>query len=223
MDVSQAMARRMAVRAFLDTPVETTALLGLLEKAARAPSGGNLQPWHVAVLNGERMAEFRALMERRLAGEARTGGERPQYRVYPENLGEPWRTRRFDIGERMYALLGIARENRDARRRWFANNFRFFGAPAAIFCYVDRAMGAPQWSDLGMFLQSFMLLATEAGLDTCPQECWSMYPQTVGEFCKTPEHLMLFCGVAVGHRDPAAPVNALKSPRAPLAELVSVV
>jgi nitroreductase len=223
MDVSQAMAARMSVRAFLDTPVGTPTLLGLLEKAARAPSGGNLQPWQVAILNGERMAQFRAIMERRIAGETRPGGEPPQYRVYPENLGEPWRTRRFEIGERMYALLGIAREDRESRRRWFANNFRFFGAPAAIFCFVDRAMGAPQWSDLGMFLQSFMLLAAEAGLDTCPQECWSMYPATVGEFCKMPDGLMLFCGVAVGHRDPAAAVNALQSPRAPLAEWVSVI
>ena len=76
----------------------------------------------------------------------------------------------------MYAELGIPREDKAARRTWFARNFQFFGAPAALFCTVDRQMGPPQWADLGMYLQTVMLLAVEAGLATCAQECWAMYP-----------------------------------------------
>lgn len=223
MKVSEAVGRRMSVRAFIDTPVPTETIRRLLVAAARAPSGGNLQPWQVAILNETRMAEFRALMERRLAGEPYPGGEPPEYPVYPPNLFEPYRTRRFAVGEAMYALLGIGREDRAARLRWFANNFRFFGAPAAIFCFVDRRMGAAQWSDLGMFLQTFMLLAQEAGIDTCPQECWSRYPRTVADFCRMPAELLLFCGVAIGYRDPAAPVNRLQSSRADPAEWLKVV
>jgi nitroreductase len=222
MDVSQAIENRISVRAFLDQPVGTELILRLLERAARAPSGGNLQPWRVAVLNGEQMMRFKTLMEERLAGKPREGGDRPQYAVYPPNLKEPYRTVRFAIGEQMYALLGIAREDRPARLRWFANNFRFFGAPAAIFCFVDRIMGPPQWSDLGMFLQSFMLLAQEQGLGTCAQECWSQWPGTVADFCGMDEDLMLFCGVAIGHPDRAAPVNRLKSERSPLESWVKV-
>jgi nitroreductase len=222
MDVWQAVANRMSVRAFLDRPVETQTILDLLEAAARAPSGGNLQPWRVAVLNGERMLAFKAIMEERLAGKPRAGGDRPQYAVYPPNLKEPYRTSRFAVGEQMYALLGIAREDRPARLRWFANNFRFFGAPTAIFCFVDRIMGPPQWSDLGMFLQTFMLLAQERGLGTCAQECWSQWPDTVTDFCGMDGELMLFCGVAIGHPDPAASVNRLRSERAPLDEWVKV-
>ena len=223
MTVTEALARRKSVRAFLDKQVATETILQLLEKAARAPSGGNLQPWRVAVLNGERMTEFRALMESRLAGEKLPGGESAEYTVYPPKLKEPYRTSRFQVGEAMYALLGISREDRPARLQWFANNYRFFGAPAAIFCFVDRIMGPPQWSDLGMFLQSFMLAATEAGLDTCPQEAWSAYPRTVAEFCGVPPELMLFCGVAIGHGDPDAPVNRLETEREPLSAWVEVV
>ncbi len=223
MDVSQAVENRMSVRAFLDKPVETQTILDLLQAAARAPSGGNVQPWRVAVLNGERMDAFKAIMEDRLAGKAREGGEKPEYAVYPPNLKEPYRTSRFTVGEQMYALLGIEREDRPARLRWFANNFRFFGAPAAIFCFVDRIMGPPQWSDLGMFLQTFMLLAQERGLGTCAQECWSQFPGTVADFCGMEAELMLFCGVAIGHPDPAAPVNRLKSERDALGEWVKVV
>lgn len=222
MEVSEAVERRMSVRAFLPHPVPNETILAALEKAARAPSGGNLQPWNVVVLNGERMSAFRALMEERIAGTPYPGGEGAEYPVYPPKLKEPYRTRRFQVGEQMYALLDIAREDRPARLKWFANNFRFFGAPAAIFCFVDRVMGAAQWSDLGMFLQTFMLLLQEKGVDTCPQECWAAYPRTVSQFCGIGEELMLFCGVAIGHRDDTAPVNRLESRRAPMSEWVKV-
>lgn len=211
--VSEAVQTRRSIRAFLDTPVDTKTILALLEKAARAPSGGNLQPWRIAVLNGDRMEEFRELMRGRMGDHPLSTGEALEYTIYPPGLKEPYRSHRFQIGEAMYGRLGIPRTDRKARHKWFANNFQFFGAPAAIFCFVDRQMGPPQWSDLGMFLQSFMLLAREEGLDTCPQECWAMYPDTVRKFCDTPEDHMLFCGVAIGFRDPEKPVNELVSER----------
>ena len=97
-------------------------------------------------------------------------------------------------------------------------NFNFFGAPAAIFCYVDRQMGPPQWSDLGMFLQTFMLLAQEAGLDTCAQEAWSIKHESVSKFVKSEDSDMLFCGMAIGFKDDTAKVNSLQSERRPLTE-----
>lgn len=223
LSVSAAMARRKSVRAFTSEPVETDAILELLDKAARAPSGGNLQPWRIAVIAGPSMTRFRALMETRLTENPLESREPREYSVYPPKLKEPYRTSRFAVGEAMYALLGISRKDRPARLRWFANNFRFFGAPAAIFCFVDREMGPPQWSDLGMFLQSFMLLAQEAGIDTCAQECWSAWPRTVSRFCAMDENLMLFCGVAIGYRDENAKVNQLVSAREPLESWARIV
>ena len=222
MNVSEAVERRRSIRAFTSDPVPTGAILSALERAARAPSGGNLQPWHVVVIDGESMAAFKAMMEGRLAGKPHPGGESAEYAVYPPNLKEPYRSRRFENGEEMYALLGIPREDRAARLRRFAENYRFFGAPAAIFCFVDRIMGPPQWADFGMFLQTFMLLMQEQGIDTCAQECWAAYPRTVADFCGVADELMLFCGVAIGHRDTDAPVNTLKTRRAPLDEWVKV-
>jgi nitroreductase len=116
----------------------------------------------------------------------------------------------------MYALLGIPREDKAGRLARFAENLKFFGAPAGLFCFIDRAMGPPQWSDLGMFLQTFMLLAREAGLDTCSQESWSLRPESVAEFVGADDKLMLFCGMAIGYRDPDQPVNQLVSDREPL-------
>lgn len=210
MTVSEAVRTRRSVRAFLETPVPDATLRELLEKAARAPSGGNLQPWRIYVINGETMGRFLAYVESRSEREA------PAYAIYPPKLKEPYRSSRYRIGEDMYALLGIPREDRAARLAHLARNYRFFDAPAALFCFVDRVMGPPQWSDLGMFLQTFMLLAQEAGLDTCAQESWANRPDTVASFVEAPEELTLFCGVAIGHADPDAPVNRLVSDREPL-------
>jgi nitroreductase len=116
----------------------------------------------------------------------------------------------------MYATLGIAREDKEGRRRQFAHNNDFFGAPAALFCFVDRGMGEPQWSDLGMFLQTFMLLAVERGLGTCAQEYWAVRHSAVRSFVGAPENEMLFCGMAIGHVDESAAINTLVSERMPL-------
>jgi nitroreductase len=219
--VSEAVAQRLSVRAFTDTPVDNAVITDVLTRATRAPSGGNLQPWRLYVLNGEAMARFRALMETRLAENPM--GETPEYNVYPPNLKEPYRSRRFGIGQAMYEKLGIPREDKLARLQWLQSNDRFFGAPAAAFCFTDRIMGPPQWSDLGMLLQTAMLLFQEAGLGTCPQEAWSRWPKTVADFVGAPPELMLFCGLAIGHPDRSAPVNTLVSARAPMEEVLSFV
>jgi nitroreductase len=107
--------------------------------------------------------------------------------------------------------------------RQFAKNQDFFGAPAGLFCFIDRRLGPPQWSDLGMFLQTFMLLAQEAGVDTCPQEFWSVHHEAVREFVGAPEEELLFCGMAIGHADDDEPINSLRTERMPVDEWATFV
>lgn len=211
MHVSEAVVARRSVRKFTDQPVPSSTIEDLLERSARAPSGGNVQPWRIYVINEGSMARFRD----EIAGRAPIEGE---YEIYPPKLWEPFRTNRFTIGEQMYATLGIERDDKAGRFAQFAQNQDFFGAPAAFFCFIDRRMGPPQWSDLGMFLQTFMLLAQEAGLDTCPQEFWSVHHSAVQQFVAAPDEEMLFCGMAIGHADEAAPINTLVSERMPVAD-----
>lgn len=215
-DVSEAIATRRSVRGFLDRPVDPALLREIIEKAARAPSGGNLQPWHIYVVGGDELTRLKEIMAGRIVEVPR--GEDMEYDIYPKALGEPYASRRFQVGEEMYGHVGIPREDREARRRWFARNFMFFGAPVALFCYVSRTMGPPQWSDLGMYLENVMLLLREAGLDSCPQECWAMYPKTIGSFLDAPDAWMLFTGMAIGWKDPDDPANKLHAKRVPLAE-----
>ena len=209
MQVSEAVAHRKSVRQFTDEPVTDDLLRELLTMAARSPSGGNVQPWRIYIINGESMTRFRDFIADRPI-------EAGEYDIYPANLWEPYRTNRFELGEAMYSTLDIGRDDKARRFEQFARNGDFFGAPAALFCYIDRGMGRPQWSDLGMFLQTLMLLAQEAGLDTCPQEYWSVRHGAVTEFVGAPDNEMLFCGMAIGHADADAPVNSLVSDRMPL-------
>ena len=212
MKVSDAVLNRRSIRAFKSDPIENNVLRELLEKSARSATGGNLQPWKIKVLNGQRMKDFLAFQD------AWTKPETPAYVIYPPKLKEPYRTSRYELGEQMYDLLGIKREDKEGRINQVLRNFKFFDAPAAIFCFVDKQMGPPQWSDLGMFLQTFMLLAQEQGIDTCAQEAWSIKNDSVSEFVGVDDGDMLFCGVAIGYKDDDAKINKLKSERRPLDE-----
>lgn len=212
MQVSDAVHARRSVRAFRPDPVPDATLRRLLEDASRAPSGGNLQPWRITVLNGDAMVRFREHLA------TQPPMETPEYAIYPDDLVEPYRTNRFEVGEEMYALLGLGRDDKAGRMMQLARNGEFFGAPAGFFCFVDRRMGPPQWSDLGMFLQTFMLLAVEAGLGTCAQEYWAVRHGAVRAFMNAPDHEMLFCGMAVGFVDDDAPVNRLRTRRMPLSQ-----
>lgn len=209
MDVSEAVQRRMSVRAFKPDTPPAAVVRAILEDAARAPSGGNLQPWHVHALAGEPLAQLlRAVEDAPLQ-------EEPEYAVYPPDLWEPYRTRRFRNAEQLYASIGIPREDKAARLRQMAKNAAFFGAPVGIFLSVDRRMGPPQWADLGIYLQTVMLLATEQGLDTCAQEFWAFRSQPVARFLDLPPERMLFAGIALGWRDESAPINQWRTERDP--------
>jgi len=212
MKVSDAVSLRSSIRAFTKQEVDTDLIRMLLQKSSRSASGGNLQPWRIFVLNGESMKNFLSFQDKWSLPEI------PSYEIYPQKLKEPYRTSRYQLGEQMYEALGITRENKQGRLEQVMKNFNFFDAPAALFCFVDKQMGPPQWSDLGMFLQTFMLLAQEAGLDTCAQEAWSMKHDSVSQFLDADESQLLFCGVALGYKDEDAKINQFRSERRPINE-----
>ena len=210
MDVAEAVRKRYSTRAFKSDPVPGELVRRLIEAAAQAPSGGNLQPWRVYALAGAPLAEFKALVA------ARPMGEAPEYEVYPQNLWEPFRTRRYVCGEDLYASISIPRDDRPARLRQLARNGVFFDAPVGLFVCLDRNLGPPQWSDVGMYMQTLMLLAVDAGLATCPQEYWARFPKTVASFVGLPDDHMVFSGMALGYADETAPINQWRTRRDPI-------
>jgi nitroreductase len=216
MTVSDAVAYRRSVRGFLDKPVDVALVRDIVERAARAATGGNLQPWHVDLVHGDSMARLKDIMRGKMTEGPPSEGT--EYNIYPLELPKPYSDRRFEVGEMLYDAIGIPREDKMGRMMWFSRNFQFFNAPIGLFLSLNRVMGPPQWGDAGMFLQNICLLLCEAGLDSCPQECWAIYPKTIGAFLGYPEDRILWTGMAIGYKDPDEPANALMPTRAPAGE-----
>jgi nitroreductase len=219
MDVYEAVRSRRAVRAFTDRPVPREVLEQVLGGAAWAPSGSNLQPWNIFVVTGAPLADLKKRCAERLA--AGDGWDEPEYEMYPAALKSPYQERRDEFGRQRYSALGIARDDWEARHRAAADNWAAFGAPVALFCYVDRGMFRPQWSDLGMYLQTVMLLLRAEGLHSCPQVMWTMYRTTVSETVGAPDTHHLLCGLAIGYERDNAP--RARTDRAPLTETVTFI
>ncbi|MDT0462658.1 nitroreductase [Streptomyces gibsoniae] len=219
MDVYEAVTSRRAVRGFTDRPVPRETLERVLSAAAWAPSASNIQPWRTWVVTGAPLAEIKKCAGERLA--SGDSWDEPEYEQYPSELKSPYRERRSAFGQQRYGALGIPREDLEARQRAASANWDCFGAPVALFCYIDRDLGRPQWSDVGMYLQTVMLLLRAEGLHSCPQMAWAKFHKTVAEVLSPPEGLVLFCGMSIGFEDVAA--GDARIGRAPLDETVTFV
>ena len=209
--VSEAIDTRLTCRAFTNELPNKNIITSIIERAKRAPSGGNLQPWRMWVVSGQPLEEFKKDIAEKIKDNPM--GEGTEYNIYPPNLKEPYESRRREVGRSMYEVLNIPKEDKAGRMKQFMRNFEFFGAPIALFFAIDREMQEGQWSDLGMFIQSIMLLAREEGLHTAPQEAWAIWYKTVNKFLDIPEELMLFCGMGIGFADENDPINTFRSKR----------
>ena len=217
MDVFEAVDSRISCRWFLDKPVAPEIVRQLIARAARAASGGNLQPWYVYALAGAALAEIKRQTAFAIAGrDPRL--EEAEYPIYPKTMWEPYKSRREHHGVQLYGALKIDRDDAAARLGQYKRNFEFFNAPVALFIAIDRKLGSGQWADLGGYIHALMYLARGYGLDTCAQESWSRLYRIVGPFVKMPPEQMLFCAVAVGYGDHSHPANSFRTPRAGLGE-----
>jgi len=222
MDVLEAVESRISCRAFIDKPVDLSVVTELIERAARAASGGNLQPWRIHALTGAPLAELKRQVAATMEGRDPRHVE-AEYPIYPKELWEPFKGHREHHGVQLYGALKIDRNDADARVQQYKENFKFFDAPVGLFVSIDRRLGPGQFSDLGSYITTLMLLARAHGLDTCPQESWARAYRTVGAFLKLPPEQMLFCGLAIGYRDAEHPANSFRSPRASVHEFCTFI
>lgn len=213
MDVTDAIRGRWACRAFLDTPIPDETITHILSTASWAPSGVNSQPWQVAITKGKtRQAITDALIQARIDNVA----NEPDYAYYPDEWVDPYRMRRIATGKALYEALGISREDKDRQRTAWENNYRFFGAPVALFFFIDRRMNKGSWVDMGMFIQNAMLAALNCGLATCPQASLADYPNHIRQILGIDSQLLLVCGMALGYADTNHPVNRYRLKREPI-------
>ena len=210
--VSEAVESRRTVRAFLPTPVPLATVERILDKARMSPSGCNFQPWEATVLTGE---PLKALQDE--VAVAPMQHDPVEYDIQPKDITEPYLERLRGVGALMYGAEGIARDDLDSRTAFMQRNLVSFGAPVLLLCHFPRFMGLPQWADIGMWLQTIMLLAREEGLDTCPQEFMALYAKLIKAHIGVDDAThILFCGLGIGYRDENKDTNRFDRPRVPL-------
>ncbi len=211
MEIVEAIKTRKSIRGFLPPPVPKPVLEEVLRLAARAPSGTNIQPWEVTIIGGEVMQQVKEA----LFQEARSGTP-PAQDIPRLRLPERYFDRRRDIGYRLYGILGIRREDKKVRREWALQAIKFFDAPNGLIFYLDSELFPNHLLDLGLFLQSIMLVALAFGLGTCPEGIVVIYPEVLRKILNISDRKKIVCGMAIGYPDWKHPANKLVSPREPI-------
>lgn len=211
MNTLDALQQRKSVRAFLDREVEQDKINTILRTARHAPSGTNIQPWQVAVVSGvtkqELQKEIETSFRNGVMGKA-------DYRYYPYEWKNPYKSRRMTCARQMYNTLQIERKDKQRRLDQWAANYRAFDAPVMLLFFMDSTMETGSFIDYGMFLQSIMLAAVELGLATCPQASLADFPEIIKNTLDYPQDTLLLCGMALGYEDKEAPINNYRTPRA---------
>ncbi|MFD0916584.1 nitroreductase [Pseudahrensia aquimaris] len=212
--INEAIAGRRSVRAFFDTPIPRQTIIDILQTAARAPSGTNMQPWKVTVATGETL---KTLCDAVVGAHNDPNFEREQtYKYYPDQFPEPFLARRRKVGWDMYGLLGIEKGDKEKMHAQHGENYRFFGAPVGMMFTMDKRLEIGSWLDYGMFLQNIMIAARGHGLETCPQAAWAPFHKVIRPVLNIPDEDIVLCGMALGYEDTEATINTLKVDRAPL-------
>lgn len=211
--VLQAIASRRSVRGFLPRPVPRETLQRLLEVAGTAPSGSNIQPWHVHVVTGKTLEQLvAALSQAHARGESATR----EFQYYPTQWRAPYIDRRRENGWGLYQTLGIGKADREAMAAQHGRNYTFFDAPVVLVFSIDRDMPVGSWLDYGMFLQNVMVAARAFGLHTCPQAAISNYAAVVKPLLGIPDDRVLMCDIALGFEDPGEIANTFRATRLPV-------
>lgn len=216
--VEQAIIGRQSVRAYLDKPVPRDVIERVIAIAGRAPSGSNIQPWFVHVVQGAAKRALSAeILERHSAGDE---GQR-DYNYYPVTWRDPYLARRRRTGWGLYGLLGIGRQDKAAMAAQHRENYSFFGAPVGLIFSIDRDLERGSWLDFGMFLQSVMIAARGEGLATCAQAAFCPYHELIARRLNIPSQRQVVCGMAMGYPDADAKINHFRTERIALADFVT--
>lgn len=214
--VEEAISSRRSIRAFLPTPVPQQTIENILDTAARAPSGTNIQPWKTYVLTGDSLAGLSQAILKVYNDPGSAKDHTEEYAYYPQEWVSPYIERRRKIGWDLYGLLGITRDDKQKMHHQHGRNYCFFDAPVGLMFTIDRVLEQGSWLDYGMFLQNIMIAARGIGLDTCPQAAFTPFHRVISEYLNIPETQSVVCGMSLGYADPNAVENSLTTEREPL-------
>ncbi|WP_020655165.1 nitroreductase [Massilia niastensis] len=219
--IDEVIRKRRSKRGFLDQAVDMAMVKDILAAAGSAPSSSNSQPWRCYVITGAARERITTLAVD--AYRAAPDGQAPEYPFFPQPLHEPYASRFNGFRGQLGDAQGCCRSDKVKRRRDVERQFRFFDAPVGIIFTMDRRLEWASFLCYGGFLQNIMLAARGRGLDTCPQQIWSLQHPLLRAELGLAEEQMVVAGMSLGWADDSLPENRMTVPRLPLDEFVTFV
>lgn len=207
MEIIEGIKTRQSIRAFKPNPIARDVMEKILQAVSNSPSYTNTQPWEVVVVSGKKKNELgRKLLELARA-KAPTSRDLPTPKGWPPALEERSRAH----GAHRLGALGVARDDVEGREKLRLMNFEFYGAPCAVFLFIDGSLG--EWSifDLGLFTQNLILAAHSLGVESCLQASVTDYALEIKKFLGIAESKKLVIGISLGYPDEKAKLNTYHS------------
>jgi len=213
MDIHEAVKNRRSIRNFLPERVPEETIRELISDALWVPSWGNTQQYEFVVATGDALERFKK--ENR---EALMSGEKPEPDVaMPEKWPETLKKRYIDVGKSVLTSLAISREDKTGRLNYYGDMFSLFNATALLIVVVDKEILLEYaMLDVGIFIQTFKLLAHARGLGTISLAASVSYPQIIRRIFNVPENRRIIIGTAIGWPDKDSPVNNFERKRDPV-------
>ena len=220
MHVSDAILKRRSVRAYQDKPIDQALIQKIFTQAQESPSNCNTQPWHVVVVSGEARDKVeKAMVTEIMSGKAPS----PHFQPGDQGLKDAYRKRQIACAISLYDAVGVKYEEKDKRQELMLRNWQFFGAPHAAFFSMPKSMKEINAVDMGIYLQTLMLLMTENNIASCPQGALAMYPSAIHEIANIPEENAIMFGLSFGYADEEADINKFDVGREELSTNVELI
>ncbi len=217
MQVNEAIFKRRSVRAYTDQVVEQDLIEQIFNQAQQSPSNCNTQPWHVVVVSGAARDNIeKAMMSEILSGAAPS----PHFTPGDYQLKDEYRKRQIDCAKALYKAMDVKKEDKQKRQELMGRNWQFFGAPHAAFFSMPKDMSEINAVDMGIYLQSIMLLMTQYGLASCPQGALAMFTDSIWKMANIPDNNAIMFGLSFGYAADEHPINQFDVGRAELSDSV---
>jgi len=207
MEILEGIKTRRSIRGFKPNSITGEVMEKILQAASNSPSYTNTQPWEVVVVSGKKKNELgRKLLELATVN-VPTSADLPMPKTWPSALEE----RSQEHGARRLSALGVARQDKEGREKLRLMNFEFYGAPCAVFLFIDGSLG--EWSiyDMGLFTQNLILAAHSLGVGSCLQASVTHYARDIKQFFGIAESKKLVICISLGYPDEKAKLNTYRS------------
>ena len=221
MQFDDVLMGRRSIRGYQDKPVPKALLEEVLALAMRSPSSMNTQPWNFTVLTGAALDKIReGNTERNLAGVPHSR----EFRTGEAFVGQH-RDRQVGVAKQLFAAMGIAREDKEARLDWVLRGFRQFDAPVCVIITYDRILASSDDTafDCGAVTTTLVNAAWSRGLGAVINSQGIMQSPVVREHAGIADDQVIMKAVALGWPDESFPANSVVSERKSVAEATTFI